>query len=262
MSIRIPGVRARARRLSPLASGLVLAAFALATRSALLAQPAGAPLPAARDIITRHVQAIGGEAAVRRHSSSHARGTFAIPAAGLTGGLEMFGAAPNKSLVRITLGAVGEVNQGFDGTTAWQIGPDGARTLQGRELSERAEQSDFYGRLFPVSSYKSMETVEQTDFDGKRAYKLRLVSQAGDTAFVYFDVASGLLVGRATDVQTPMGAFQAVTTFSDYKQFGDVSSPTRITSRIGPQETVITLATVDYDQVAPATFAVPAAVKK
>src|SRR5688572_14438611 len=46
-------------------------------------------LPAARAIIDRYVQAIGGREAVLRHSSIRYLGSFEMPAAGLKGGLTL-----------------------------------------------------------------------------------------------------------------------------------------------------------------------------
>ena len=64
-----------------------------------------AKLPSARSIIDRHIAAIGGRKAILSHSSSHATGTMAVPRRGMTGTLDIYGAKPDKSLVRINSAA-------------------------------------------------------------------------------------------------------------------------------------------------------------
>ena len=60
-----------------------------------LALAQAAPLPAAQDLVAKHVAAIGGREAVLRHPFFRAKGTFGMPAAGMTGQMEVAGAQPN-----------------------------------------------------------------------------------------------------------------------------------------------------------------------
>src|SRR5258706_16181008 len=99
----------------------------VATLAALLLAPlyAQAPakaetaseLPDAREIINRHVKAIGGREAVLAHKSMHATGTLSIPSQGMSGPMEIFGAAnPDRVLVKTTVTGSGEAPEGFDGS--------------------------------------------------------------------------------------------------------------------------------------------------
>src|SRR5262245_46716819 len=87
------------------------------------AQPAAKPttttLPPAREIIDRYVKGIGGRAAILARSSAHVIGTASMPAAGITGKMEMFHAKPNKFLQRISLPGIGEIEEAFDGKVGW-----------------------------------------------------------------------------------------------------------------------------------------------
>src|SRR5258708_37818751 len=87
--------------------------FRVATVAALLVAPlyAQAPAPAktetaselpdAREIINRHIKAIGGRAAILAHKSMHATGTLSVPASGITGPMELFGATnPDRVIVK------------------------------------------------------------------------------------------------------------------------------------------------------------------
>ena len=60
------------------------------------AAPAAAPLPSGKDIVAKHLAAIGGEAAFKAVNSIHAKGTFELPAQGVKGELEILAARPNR----------------------------------------------------------------------------------------------------------------------------------------------------------------------
>ena len=44
-----------------------------------------------------------------------------VPSSGISGTLEVFGAKPNKTLVRITIGGIGEITEAFDGKIGWSL---------------------------------------------------------------------------------------------------------------------------------------------
>src|SRR4051794_38141471 len=68
------------------------------------AAPKAAELPAARSIVDRHIKAVGGREAILSHTSQHATGTFTVPAQGLTGSVEIFGAAnPNRAALKVNV---------------------------------------------------------------------------------------------------------------------------------------------------------------
>src|SRR3954452_22000387 len=106
-------------RAVPLLALLIVALAAVCFHPALVAAqetataPAAAPkaegeLPSARSIIDRHIKAIGGRDAVLSHTSQHATGTFSVPAQGLVGTVEIFGAAnPHRAALKENVAGVG-----------------------------------------------------------------------------------------------------------------------------------------------------------
>src|SRR5574339_831898 len=140
--MRIPGFRRGRALLLMLASAAPLAAQVPQTTPQ--AKPQTRPpavqeaLPSARQIVDRHVAAIGGRAAIMAHTSSHATGTISIPSAGLSGPLEVFAARPDKSLLKMSLGGLGDLQEGFDGTIGWSISAmTGPTLLQGKQLEQK-----------------------------------------------------------------------------------------------------------------------------
>jgi hypothetical protein len=224
----------------------------------------GAPakLPSARSILDRHLAAIGGREAVLSHRSTRATGTISMPTAGLTGAIEVYGAHPNRTLLKVSLDGVGEVLEGFDGTHGWSISPmTGPMLLEGRQLDEKQFDSEFHGELRNDNRYVSLTTLEQVDFEGRSCYKIRLVRKTGAEDLEFYEVASGLKAGSITTRETQMGTVTATTVESSYKKFGNLLQPTMVKSQIGGVQQVITITAVDYDKVPPSVFALPAGIK-
>jgi hypothetical protein len=249
---------------------LVTAVPIAAERSAHQAQSAAAPqtpattekLPSAREVLDRHIKAVGGREFLMARSSSHATGTVEMPGPGLKGTLELFQAKPNSMLMRVTLPGVGDVQEGFNGRVGWSISPmTGPSLLQGKQLEERRIDADFYGDLQPEKHYESVTVVEKTTFEGRPCYKMRLVQKGGVEDFHFFDAHTGLKAGAIVTRESPMGAVTATTVESDYKPFGKLLTPTKLTMTMMGIQQVMTILTVEYDKVDPSVFEPPAQIK-
>ena len=275
------------RALSPLDLRSAVLAFALLAAPALLiaqgtpapqppaaqppaAQPPAAPpktaaaakLPSARSIIDRYIEAIGGRKAILSHSSSRATGTMTVPSSGISGTLEVYGARPNKSLVKITMGGIGEITEGFDGKIGWSMNPmTGPRLTEGKELAEKAFDADFYSDLHEPGRYVSMTTVDQVEFDGRPCYKISLVRKSGGEDFDFYDVKTSLKAGAMGTRESQMGPMSVTQIQTDYKKFGGLLVPTTMKqSAMGVQHT-LALNVIEFDTVDPSVFELPAPIK-
>ena len=260
------------------ASFLAVAALLASSPAALAAQgaqpattaasatPADVPaakLPAAREIIDRYVKAVGGREQILKHASRRETGTVEIPAAGITGQIVGVAAKPNRTATTMTIPGLGETRQGFDGAVAWSIDPmSGPRVLAGKELAQRRAESDFYDDLHDPKTYTSIETVDLVDFEGAKAYRVRLTRATGDTTFELFDPSTGLMVGSVATQQSPMGALVVTTVRADYKSFGGIMMPTHVTQKLPTgQQVTFTRSTVEFDAVPPSAFELPPEIK-
>lgn len=236
-------------------------------RTAPAAPAAKAPapavgLPSARSIINRHIEAVGGRKAILAHTSSHAAGTMSIAATGISGPLEIYSAKPDKSLVKISLGGIGDVIEAFDGTNGWSLQPmTGPRLAEGKELQERKFDSDFYSDLHQEGRYASMTTVEKTTFEGRPCYKVSLVRKTGGEDFDFYDVETGLKAGGLLTRETPMGPLTVTQVQSDYKKFGGLLLPTSLKQTAMGAEQVMKITSIEFDNVPPAVFDPPAQIK-
>lgn len=226
-----------------------------------LALAQSAPLPAARELVAKHVVAIGGREAVLRHPFFRARGTFGMPAAGMTGQLEVAGAQPNLVFMKITIPGMGEMLQGFDGTNAWSLDPmQGPRLIEGEELAQMTDEAEFASVLRESPSIASMETTEIVTLGGQQCYKVKIVRKSGRETFDCYAVDSGLLIGGFAKQKTAMGDIEATTEYSDYKEFNGIKQPTKITLSMMGQQQVMEFQSYEYGPMDPAVFAVPAPV--
>ena len=219
-------------------------------------------LPPAQTVIDRHVEAVGGRAALKAHSSANIKGSITIPANGMTGTIEVFAARPNKVVAKTTLAGIGDIAEGFDGKVAWSMSPmTGPMLATGEELTQKAFDANFDGALGIASRYDAMKTVEKTTFQGRPVYKLALTRKGGGDDIEFYDVETGLKAGGIMERKNPMGTISVTSSVSDYKKFGDLLQPTVMKQSTSGVEIVTTFTSVEYDKVDPTVFELPAAIK-
>jgi len=221
-------------------------------------------LPTPRAILARFVDAIGGEKALKAHNSSTTKGKMELAAMGMSGDLVRYAEAPDKMVMEIEMGGFGTMNQGYNGEVGWSDNPmQGASLLEGKQLAQMRAQASYYGPLSYAELYPQMETLEQTDYNGESAYKVRLVNGDGDETFQYFSAASSLLVGMEMKQENPQmgGTMDVSIKLSDYKDFGGGLVPTTTVMQMMGMEIRQTVDEVTYDDVEDASLEPPDSVK-
>ena len=217
-------------------------------------------LPAARQILDRHIQEIGGREAMQRIQSLRTSATLAF--SGLTGQMTAYAARPNRLLVHTSLPGVGDIRTGYDGQVAWSVDPvQGPRLLTGRELEEMRERARFDQMLKDPSTYASAETVQRTTFEGRPVYEIRIVRPSGREETEYYDAETGLQIGQVTTQSSSMGQVQVTTVMSDYRRFGPLLMASKAVQRLGPQEITVTMNGAEYDTVPDSVFVLPPEIK-
>ena len=226
----------------------------------LTPQPTG-PLPTASDIFTKSIEAIGGEAAIRKHTSMVTKGTLSMPAAGMSGKLEIITLAPNKILTLMEFAGVGKITQGFDGTVGWSMNPmQGPSLIEGSMLEELKKSSDMYKDLDPSKIWSKAETKGAVNFGGVPCYEIAVTGGPGDGA-VYYEIQTGLTRGMMLTVESPMGKMPSTTMMSDYKEFDGVKIATRTDVEAMNMKQILVVDSVDYKSIDPAIFNLPPEIK-
>jgi hypothetical protein len=236
------------------AAVVVLAPWTLGAQSA--------PLPPARDVISRHVAAIGGGAAFKAISSMRVRGRFEMTGQNISAEFEALAARPDKMLMRADIPAIGHTEQGYNGTVAWTVDPQsGPRLLKDRERDEAIADADFDAALHLPNRVKSMTTTGQVTFDSRPAYKVNVVLQSGVDQDEYFDVETGFEIGWEARRATPLGVVPTTAVLRDYKKFGLIMQPTTLVQKALFLEQILRVTSVEYDVVPANAFDPPPSIK-
>jgi hypothetical protein len=218
--------------------------------------------PAVKDIIARHVAAMGGEAAFKALKSIHAVGTFSMPAQGISGSVEFFMARPNKQLMKTSLPSIGNIDSGFDGKVGWSIDAVTGPTLfTGKQLLETQDDAWFDGPLHASDHVKAMEVVGNETFDKRPAVKVKVVFASGNEQFEYFDTETGLQIGYDARRETSMGALPMTGYLRNYQKLRGVLFPMTMVQKGLGIEQIIEFKSVTFDDVPPETFDLPPAIK-
>lgn len=236
------------------------AAFALVAAVPLVSAGAQA-LPDAKSLLAKHEAAIGGRAAMDKHTSMRQTGTISIAVMNVTGALEVFRGKPALLVQKQSLGPLGDITQGFDGKTAWVTSAQGNLVLDGEAAAELQNQADFFIDYFDPAQAKSAETLELVDFEGRKCYKVKVVRLNNSETFNFFDVETGLRVGQMLKMQMAGQNLDAKVVISDYKEFGGVKVPMKIVRKLAMADLVFEVTNVEFDKVDAATFAVPDVIK-
>ena len=215
-------------------------------------------------IFARHVEAIGGEDAVRAHTSLTMKGAFQIPAIGMSGDATIYLLAPDKGIVHVSFPGFGENIQAYNGEIGWSEDPmQGARLLEGAELAVLKRQVRIHSDLEYDQIYSEWTTAGETEWNGQAAYQVDLVDTDGSESSRYFAVETGLFIGEEATTTTEMGTVETSTTLSDYKEFGGVLFATSTTTGIPSfgVEFVQTIESVAFDDGDPGAFEPSDAIK-
>lgn len=240
------------RRVAAVALGMALVAGAAEAQQ----------LPAASDLVAKYRTAIGGEEAFAKHQSMTMTGSFSMPAAGITAPFSAWSARPNHAAMLVSIPGFGDIRQGYNGEVAWSLNPmEGPRVLEGAELHQVVDDSDFDSSLRPMAKIASMETVELTKMGGQDCYKVKITWKSERVSHDCYSPETGLLVASVATQESNMGATEAVTLYSDYKSFGGMTLPTRMIIQVMGMEQVLSVSDVSFDSVPEGTFKLPAEIQ-
>jgi hypothetical protein len=134
--------------------------------------PAHAQEPSGEQIVARFHAAVGGLEAFAAVRSLHSTGELSIPAAGISGTVEIWQARPNRSLMHIAVPGFGEVRNGYTGSVGWTVSTtDGARLMSGAEAVQAADDAHFDSLLRTAELTDTLAYIRRTVVEGRSAMK-------------------------------------------------------------------------------------------
>ena len=186
------------------------------------------PLPSGREILAKHVKAIGGEAPYKAVKSIRASGRFEMPAQQISGDFVMMAARPNKQRVqghgerhrrdRIRVRRQSRLAHG----SACRV----PRCSTDKELSEAADDAWFDGALYGSDFVsRSDDRRSRSPFEGQPAYKVKLVLKSEERALrVLRRRTRGLQIGSESTRATPQGLVPVTSVLRDYRKYRRVDA--------------------------------------
>jgi hypothetical protein len=213
---------------------------------AMAQQPGGAAaqsLPAPESLFERHIEAIGGEAAMRKHTSIKFTGTVKIAAHNYSAFMTTWQAAPNSIITNIEAPGMAPMVVATDGKDAWGFTPPPTGTgwalIDGERKQELQFSAAFYGELEYESRYAKLQTIERADFDGKTCWKVYAESHEGKKFFLFFDEQTGLLLGSHTELNQEGVRVPLIVVLDEYTEVDGVKYVRGLTQRTPSSDTVL-----------------------
>lgn len=186
-------------------------------------------LPAASEVLEKFVKSIGGRDALLKRKTRYQAGSVELSPMGLKGTMETFSRSDDRTFTKVTLAGVGDILDGYDGTTAWTVNPiQGSRVKEGRELMQAKRNSIFARETMVDKIYKTI-IVRGIEKVGDRETYVLVASTDGlpDDVF-YFDKDTGLLLRSDLISITPEGEQAIKTFYDDYRQIDGIKTAFKI----------------------------------
>ncbi len=219
------------------------------------AQEKPKPVPSVKDILSRYTQAVGGERAVRAHTTRVIKGAL------VTGGgeapLEIKQKAPDKFVVMMDTPG-GRTWNGFDGRIAWSKNAGGVQDREGADIDYVRRERYLHREADWRTLYPTMSEPKEGELDGRRVFVLEASSAGGQVETQYFDAEKGWLAGLDVTVR---GTKLSVR-YADYRLVDDVWLPFSVVRARPDFRWTEKYSTITHDVVLDdAEFAKPAALE-
>ena len=146
-------------------------------------------------ILERHREAIGGQAAIDRVTSYKAEGTFESSLLPERFPFSAWGKEPHKTLSVIEFPRIGKLRKGFDGKDRWVETPVGTFTDDSpKEMAEVERDAEVYRAGKIKDLYYRMTLEGPARLHGRDVYVVEGEPEKGPKEKLFFDKENGLLL--------------------------------------------------------------------
>ncbi len=223
-------------------------------------QAADAEAPTSATLFETHLAKIGGAAALKRHDAIRLEGTFEMRSVGFVPTpFVIQGRAPGHwhRAIRLPGGREGWLYRVFDGELGWEENAYLGDTLFSDDLNrELRDSADFHAASDWRALYPEHAAAGRVTFADRPCWRVDATTRSGAKRSLYFDVASGLFVGREGETET-------ITVVDDYRAVDGLLVPmlrTQFVHDTGIEETWRVSSVTFPDELDDALFERPAGV--
>ncbi len=153
-----------------------------------------ASMPTVDDVLARHVEAMGGAAAINKVTSRIIKGMVDIAGVSRGGSFETYGLAPNKMLTVIQAHPISTIKMGFNGKSGWYLSEGTMRVLKGAELAVLQREADFFAPLRIKQNFARVTLQGMSKIGYRDVYVLDMQPLSGPLERVYLDAQTYLPV--------------------------------------------------------------------
>ena len=238
--------------------------MAVSSLSWMSATSIGQDLPTAEKVLQTYVKKTGGMERYQAVKSMKTSGEMSVPAANLSGKLNIVFMAPDKFYFKADMGALGVQERGSNGKVVWENSTiQGARIIKGDEAEQILEEISMAAILAPKKFYKKMETVGKEKVKGEPCYVLELTRKNGNVDKDFYSIESGLKLKTVRTLESPLGKMEIESFESNYRKSnnGLLSSWTG-EQKVGPNSIMVKMSSVEFNVDIDQSFELPAAVKE
>lgn len=171
----------------------------------------------AEALISRYIDAIGGQAAIERIQTQVTKGTFTLPDMGISARFETYVQPPDRSYMFINFSEVAPASNGVNGDVAWQIHPmTGPQILAGEDRLAALRGAEIEPLLHWKKYYTKAEVAGEEPVGDQACTKVTFTPEKGSNLVIYFNNETHLMV-RMIGIQ---GGMKTQTDISDYRDAG------------------------------------------
>jgi hypothetical protein len=218
-------------------------------------------LPAAKTVIERSIDAMGGRAAFDALKSVATKAEVSGPMAQMS--LEMNWMAPNLILVKQAAENSGVgTSIGSDGMVTWAKGPLDCQILPNDQAKQIQQQASMFLLVHRIESeHDELKTIDQVKFGEHDCFKIHGKDRDGIESDFYFDTKEYLIRGGETTMPSQMGEMTQIVRFSEWKQDAGIKYFTRLDIEQMGMSITLTMTEVKFNTLDASLFALPDEVK-
>ncbi len=223
--------------------------------------PATQPVPTAEQVLDRYIEVTGG---AKAYEAVH---TMVVHYKGNLGGMpvtdEEYTTDSGRYYSIVNMGLLGSSQEGSDGQTVWETSSIGSRIVTGRKREADLRDANPTRDLRWRDLYKYTECKKVVDYEGVPCYDVLLISPDDLVEDRYYDVETGLMIGRKSMVDdASFGLIGMEEVYGDYSRYGNLLLPASRTMKIMAQEMALKIQSVEINgQVPDSRFDLPSAIK-
>lgn len=185
---------------------------------------AAVPKKTPAEVISSYINAIGGEAELKKVKTIVSTGDFEVQGQRLNASAKLM--APNLESTVISMGGTTVMKDAFDGTNGIKVQGPSTISYTPEELKEKKTRKGMFEQLYYTAA--ELEDGGISKVGDVPAYKINVTPAGGSKKTEYYDAKTGLLIKEERTVKSA-GKDQAVTViYSEYKKTGNVLMPYRV----------------------------------